>query len=762
MSPPAGDGEDDRAAILARRRVLVAAAVAGLVGCGSDPADGASSQTAPLASGSTIASAMSAAPSVCLTASVAEPPPSAAPSASASASSSASASAAPEPAPCLSVERAPPPERDGAPAAALPQGRPTQALPQQGPPAEPMTPRVLLVWPGTDGAAAGNFGCPQLVTMGTYVREKTGAKVEIVDLHAERAFGPVDLPRLFAGPDGKGYDVIGFSCYASYDFLKIEAVAAVARATCPDAVLCAGGYHASARPAELFEDGSPFDAVVVGEGEKPLAKIVEMVASGSRPRTQIFGSDPIEDLDELPPSDWSLLAKYIPVMRKGRVAGDALPVARLPLRLRLLHGAREARGELARLLRRARGGRGAPPRRLRRPHGHDRLRGRRPLRHAPLVAPRVPRRPRARAAPRAEDLAPHPRRPHGRGRPPPLRGGQLRPRLRPRVRRPRPPRHHPQGRPPRGLPRPHALHRGPRPRARRPVGRQRHHGPPRRDGGDHAHHRALPGRSSSSTRAAPPASSPSTPSASTPAPRSTTSAPRGSPASATRFHRPHWWKDGDQEFLSEWVDPSESLDYRSRATLTHELLCSRGQPYTEQASSTAAPRATTSSGPSTIRSRSSAPGPACTTSAVTTPGTGTSAARAPGQPSSAATPRPPPSCALPATTPCGASPSDASPRRRDAVAASSQAREPRRRRPRRRPARALRPPRSRGSTAPTTSPLPLDSHRPRDRERPARLRRAPSPARRHPGGRSASSTSAGAAATAPRSCVAWSGNRARW
>ncbi len=315
MSPPAGDGEDDRAAILARRRVLVAAAVAGLVGCGSDPADGASSQTAPLASGSTIASAMSAAPSVCLTASVAEPPPSAAPSASASASSSASASAAPEPAPCLSVERAPP-ERDGAPAAALPQGRPTQALPQQGPPAEPMTPRVLLVWPGTDGAAAGNFGCPQLVTMGTYVREKTGAKVEIVDLHAERAFGPVDLPRLFAGPDGKGYDVIGFSCYASYDFLKIEAVAAVARATCPDAVLCAGGYHTSARPTDFVYDGSPFDVAVIGEGEKPLAKIVESVKGGAPMRGQILGSDPVEDLDELPPTDWSLLDRYKPIAKK--------------------------------------------------------------------------------------------------------------------------------------------------------------------------------------------------------------------------------------------------------------------------------------------------------------------------------------------------------------------------------------------------------------------------------------------------------------
>ena len=176
--------------------------------------------------------------------------------------------------------------------------------------------RVLLLWPGTDGAASGNFGVPQLVTLASYVRARTGAHVDIVDLVCERALGPVDLPKLFRGPDGRGYDVVGLSCYASYDFLKIDAIARVARATLPDAVLVTGGYHASARPSEFFDDGCPFDAVVVGEGEKPLAKIVEMVAAGSRPRTQIFGSDPIEDLDELPPSDWSLLAKYLPVMRK--------------------------------------------------------------------------------------------------------------------------------------------------------------------------------------------------------------------------------------------------------------------------------------------------------------------------------------------------------------------------------------------------------------------------------------------------------------
>lgn len=176
--------------------------------------------------------------------------------------------------------------------------------------------RVLLVWPGTEGAAAGNFGCPQLVTMATYVRERTGAEIEIVDLHAERAFGAVDLQRIFRGPNDEGYDVVGFSCYSSFDFLKMEAVATIARSLLPDAVICAGGYHTSARPGDFVYDGSPFDVAVVGEGERPLARIVESVQGGAPLRNEILGSDPIEDLAELPPTDWSFLNRYKSVARQ--------------------------------------------------------------------------------------------------------------------------------------------------------------------------------------------------------------------------------------------------------------------------------------------------------------------------------------------------------------------------------------------------------------------------------------------------------------
>src|SRR6185436_16622710 len=39
-----------------------------------------------------------------------------------------------------------------------------------------------------------------------------------------------------------------------------------------------------------------------------------------------------------------------------------------------------------------------------------------------------------------------------------------------------------------------------------------------------------------------------------------------------KVHRWPWWQDGDQEFLSEWVDASGELDYRSTQRLRRELF----------------------------------------------------------------------------------------------------------------------------------------------------------------------------------------------
>ncbi|MFV8755978.1 radical SAM protein [Nannocystaceae bacterium ST9] len=171
--------------------------------------------------------------------------------------------------------------------------------------------RVLLLWPGADAGAGGNFGVPQLVLLGTYAQQQTGAKIDIRDLEFERAHGPISLPKLLAADDGEGYDVIALSVYSSFDHLKCTAIAEIARSLWPDAVLIVGGYHPSARPYDYVRDGSPFDVCVIGEGERALVRVIESVQGGAPLRGPItLGPDAIDDLDSLPPSDWSLLERY--------------------------------------------------------------------------------------------------------------------------------------------------------------------------------------------------------------------------------------------------------------------------------------------------------------------------------------------------------------------------------------------------------------------------------------------------------------------
>ncbi len=181
---------------------------------------------------------------------------------------------------------------------------------------------LLLVWPGTHGAAAGNFGVPQLVGLATYVRGKTGASVAVRDLGAERALG-TDIWKMLAGDEnGRPWSIIGLSCYSSYDYLLCQAIAQRIAEISPETIVVAGGYHPSARPGDFTPDDG-FDVCVVGEGEKPLVTIVEAVAGGVREslRGLTLGPDAIAHYDELPLSDWSLLNRYKSVAR--RIASQA-------------------------------------------------------------------------------------------------------------------------------------------------------------------------------------------------------------------------------------------------------------------------------------------------------------------------------------------------------------------------------------------------------------------------------------------------------
>ena len=170
-------------------------------------------------------------------------------------------------------------------------------------------PRVLLLWPGGVVHGGGNFGVPQLLSIAGAIRAATSAHVEVVDLDLERALGPVDVDAIFA----RGWDLVGISCYSSFDWLKVQAIAARARAKLPRAWLVTGGYHPSARPDDVRE---PFDFVVVGDGKTPMARLVSQLESGRRPLVRTIGPEATPDPNALPMYDWSLLERYRPVARK--------------------------------------------------------------------------------------------------------------------------------------------------------------------------------------------------------------------------------------------------------------------------------------------------------------------------------------------------------------------------------------------------------------------------------------------------------------
>lgn len=189
----------------------------------------------------------------------------------------------------------------------------------------PAPPAVLLISPGILRWTDQDFGLPHLVALGSWLQARCGVRVEILDLGYEGA----DAGTLLETIKGLGpFLMIGLSCYSSFDYRRVMSVAGFLRAAFPDVPLVAGGYHASALPGDLvggqegLPEGSPFDAVIQGEGERPLERIVSALLGAAGPLRRdaifdkpVFAHDLVEDINDLPPHDWSLLRRYWPRAR---------------------------------------------------------------------------------------------------------------------------------------------------------------------------------------------------------------------------------------------------------------------------------------------------------------------------------------------------------------------------------------------------------------------------------------------------------------
>jgi radical SAM superfamily enzyme YgiQ (UPF0313 family)/protein-L-isoaspartate O-methyltransferase len=171
------------------------------------------------------------------------------------------------------------------------------------------SPAVTLISPGIIKWTDVDFGLPHLVAIGGYLQHHLGVRVELLDLSYEGVDHHGLVEKLEAlGP----HLMIGLSCYSSFDYMRVMSLARFLRAKFPGVPLVAGGYHASAMPQDMVFDGSPFSAVIVGEGELPMRKLTERLLGGEKIESEILGPDNIDDINELPPYRWELLHRYWP------------------------------------------------------------------------------------------------------------------------------------------------------------------------------------------------------------------------------------------------------------------------------------------------------------------------------------------------------------------------------------------------------------------------------------------------------------------
>lgn len=116
-----------------------------------------------------------------------------------------------------------------------------------------------------------------LLSVAAYLRAGLpGAEIKVIDMPASAI-----KPEIFAA-DVAAFapDLAGISVYTGTFTASCAAAAAVKRAA-PGCFVTAGGHHATARPDQCLEKG--FDAVVLGEGEKPFLELARALAAGKKP-----------------------------------------------------------------------------------------------------------------------------------------------------------------------------------------------------------------------------------------------------------------------------------------------------------------------------------------------------------------------------------------------------------------------------------------------------------------------------------------------
>jgi radical SAM superfamily enzyme YgiQ (UPF0313 family) len=183
---------------------------------------------------------------------------------------------------------------------------------------------------------SGKYGSPitdmplGILSMSAYLKKHSDVKTKLIDfniiLNKLDSFEYKSFSDLFRGIlSGKEWinyspSIIGISALFTPTYRNMMDLADIARQIFPEAIIIAGGGVPTNLYRRIFEENTSFDALCYGEGEKPLLGLVksddkikyleESLSWITREKVKkvvVFSHDFIEDLNEIPFYDYSIL-----------------------------------------------------------------------------------------------------------------------------------------------------------------------------------------------------------------------------------------------------------------------------------------------------------------------------------------------------------------------------------------------------------------------------------------------------------------------
>ena len=155
--------------------------------------------------------------------------------------------------------------------------------------------KVLLVYPGRLYAPIWGYEVwnlkPVLLNLFSYLSQEPRLEIDVLDFEVELGNPAREEEvdkfknKVNRALKGRCFDIVAISCYLSTNYLSTKMIAEMCRKINGTSTIVVGGHHPSVVPDDFLYKNSPFDFIVLGEGEEALLKICKGdIEKSGRPR----------------------------------------------------------------------------------------------------------------------------------------------------------------------------------------------------------------------------------------------------------------------------------------------------------------------------------------------------------------------------------------------------------------------------------------------------------------------------------------------